>query len=78
MSNDLIERAWRSYLREVVPHGATPKQIRQYRMIFFAGAQTALHLIIPESGEPSEGAAHARSMVLELAEFNATLSHGNA
>lgn len=78
MSKAPIERAWKSYLREVVPSDATPEQIWEYRMIFFAGAQSALHEAFPESGDPGEGAANCRAMMKELVEFNATLSHGNA
>lgn len=80
MTQRPIFDGWQSYCREVLPVSTTPEEVEQYRMVFFAGAQVALSAAFPgnDADAVREGAMNTRDMIKELAEFNATLRHGNA
>lgn len=82
MSRRLLQEAWLSYAREVLPHDAPFVQVIECRRAFYAGAralQAAVNGAI--SGGPNVTAADVdvmQSLHEELEGFNADVKAGRA
>lgn len=68
-----IEAGWQSYLKLVVPAGASAVQIRETRQAFFAGAAILMQkimLIMDEDREPTaKDMEHMAAIQKELDDF---------
>jgi hypothetical protein len=68
-----IEAGWQSYLKLVVPAGASPVQISETRQAFYAGAAILMQkimLIMDEDREPTaQDMKHMADIQAELDEF---------
>lgn len=77
----LVQQAWDSYLREVIPFDAPAVQIAESKRAFFAGAQAAMQLYC-EIGEPhiskDDGVARLEGMMAELTAFKDAVVKGEA
>lgn len=73
----LIEAAWLSYLREVIPAGAPTVQIVESRRAFYAGAQATFRGIVrmlDPGVEPTDAdLAKMHALDAELREFAASV-----
>lgn len=77
----LLQQAWESYLRDVVPGGAPAVQIAECKRAFFGGAAAAMQLYC-EIGEPhiseDAGVARLEGMLTELTAFKVAVVDGRA
>jgi hypothetical protein len=70
-----IQEQWESYLTNVVPKSAGATQILETKRAFYAGAETALNLMLLKADDSDqesldEGAAFVQALFTELDEFS--------
>ena len=75
-----IEKAWRSYLHQVVPRGAPPVQVRETKRAFFAGASayafTVMSLVSKGAGVTAADESMMKDIMQELEDFTESVGKG--
>lgn len=81
MATRTIQQQWESYLRDVIPVGASALQISECRRAFFAGARGMFSSLQEASADPvseDDGVVELEKLNQELQTFVTDVAEGRA